>query len=154
MKNTEEEYYVFLKSCENDFRVALKSFTFIEDQEFSYHQLVYLRDAVVSYGRPFSGNKGIHTNRHRLEDDIVPKAYMELHSVIMNYRNTLFAHSDIKERNPSFMKLGHSEDETFVIDSEPLYLSTVKEELVDMAELIKEIQKTLVQKLSMSGKNL
>ena len=75
MKNTDEEYYVFLKTCENDFRMALKSFSRVNEQESGYPQLVYLRDAVVSYGRPFSTNRGIHTKKHRLDEEIIPKAY-------------------------------------------------------------------------------
>ena len=112
MKNTNEEYYVFLRACENDFRVALKSYLLVNEQEFGYPQLVYIRDAVVSYGRPFTTNRGVHTKKHRLEEGIIPKAYLNLHSEIIRLRNTLFAHSDLKERNPDLCKLPVFADET------------------------------------------
>lgn len=118
----------------------------VNTQEPGYAQLVYLRDAVVSYGRPFSTNRGIHTKKHNLEEDFIPNNYLELHREIIRLRNTLFAHSDIAERNPCLVILGNAEDEIFVIESEPVYLSDVKENLANMASLIIELRITIGRK--------
>jgi hypothetical protein len=154
MKNFDEEYYVFLKACENDFRVSLKSFYFVDKQEFGFHQLVYLRDAVISYGRPFSGNRGVHKKVLRLEGDLIPVEFREIHLYAISLRDTLFAHSDIQARKPELLVLGHEENEVLVNENERIYLTDVKSKLANFPRLLEEARKSIESRLKVSVKKL
>ena len=65
-----------------------------------------LRDAVVSYARPFSGNRGILFKSHSLSLRLVPKEFRVLHSRLINLRSQLFAHTDLTYKDPKVMELG------------------------------------------------
>ena len=59
-----------------------------------------LRDIVVSYCRPFSGNKGKKISTHTLNKKVVPKELCILHDELVEIRNQLFAHTDYTYRQP------------------------------------------------------
>jgi hypothetical protein len=59
-----------------------------------------LRDIVVSYARPFSGNKGETIPKHTLSKKEVPKHLRPLHGELIDLRNQLFAHTDFTYRRP------------------------------------------------------
>ena len=59
-----------------------------------------LRDLVISYCRPFSGNKGDKISKHVLTKKVVPKDLRPLHDELVKVRNQLFAHTDYTYRRP------------------------------------------------------
>jgi len=144
MKNETEEKYVFLRTCTSDFHMAEKSLLLMADFESGYIQFVLLRDAVISYGRPFSENRGKHISPHRLSIEFVPDEYSQLHSDILRLRNTLFAHSDILAKNPKLALLGAT-DPIFAISHKGNYFSEMKENLDSMNLLIACVQEKVRQ---------
>ena len=53
---------------------------------------------VISYARPFTSNKDREgKKRITLKEGFVPKNKRCLHKKLMSYRNTLYAHSDVKK---------------------------------------------------------
>lgn len=145
MNNQTEEEYVFLRACDNDFSMALKSLRLIDEHDFGYPQFVFLRDAAISYGRPFSPNRGIHKKNHILDSSIIPSEFSKLHQEIVTLRNTLFAHSDIAEKNPKLALLGDTKP-IFAIEHEGRYLTDIKDRLKDMSKLIQQLQNALTLK--------
>lgn len=59
-----------------------------------------LRDVIVSYSRPFSGNRGKLLTKHSLPEKIVPRAQRPLHRELFKLRNQAFAHTDHSFRDP------------------------------------------------------
>ena len=59
-----------------------------------------LRDVIVTYGRPFSGNGGVLKTSYRLSLNLVPKDQRDLHDELTRLRNQQFAHSDITYKRP------------------------------------------------------
>lgn len=60
------------------------------------------RDAVVSYAKPFSGNRGISgQSRLRLADTFVSAALRVAHDEIITLRDKLFAHMDLDNQVPN-----------------------------------------------------
>jgi len=153
MKNETEEEYVFLRTCTSDFYMAEKSLSLMEDFEFGYIQFVFLRDAVISYGRPFSKNRGIHNTPHRLNTEYVPDKYSQLHDEILRLRDTLFAHSDILEKNPKLALLGDTRP-ILAISHNGSYLSEIKESLENMSVLIACVQENIRKRQLVLEKNI
>lgn len=56
---------------------------------------------MVSYSRPFSGNRGTLLRTHFLPvKGIVPKELRPLHRYLLSLRMQLFAHTDLARREP------------------------------------------------------
>jgi hypothetical protein len=68
-----------------------------------------LRDVIVTYGRPFSGNTGGKHGKHHLPAAHVPKVQMPLHDRLLTLRNKQFAHSDLGAKNPRVARWGTGE---------------------------------------------
>lgn len=95
-----EEWYVFLRLCEKDFLDAASVLRMIRRYKKAETRLVLLRDGIVSYARPFSENRGRLIQVLRLAGSIVPKSSRPLHKELMDYRNQVFAHTDMEAYNP------------------------------------------------------
>lgn len=95
-----EERYVFLRLCEKDFLVATSVLRMIRRYTRPDARLALLRDGIVSYARPFSDNRGHLFPILRLGASVVPKSNRPLHKELMEYRNQVFAHTDVEAYNP------------------------------------------------------
>ena len=58
-------------------------------------------DVIMSYSRPFSGNKGVSKGKHRLNESDVPEIYHPLHKKIIDFRDQVFAHTDFEAKKAS-----------------------------------------------------
>lgn len=74
-----------------------------------------LRDAIVTYAKPFSANRGQLYRMHRLTEDFVADAQRPLHRELIILRDQSFAHTDHDFRDPSVSRW-HGNDGT------PVYL--------------------------------
>ncbi len=68
----------------------------------TYLQEVLLRDAVVSYARPYSRNRGEINTSLRLGECFILESLKDCHSEIIECRNKLFAHNDLKGQGLQF----------------------------------------------------
>ena len=98
-----------------------------------------LRDAVVSYARPFSGNRGVLFKSHSLPLKLVPREFRQLHSQLMTLRSQLFAHTDLSYRNPKVMQLGR----LFPISVRAFDYESLNDEVCKLYKLISEAQHNL-----------
>ncbi|MBL8756739.1 MAG: hypothetical protein JNK15_25810 [Planctomycetes bacterium] len=100
------EHYLFLRLYGIDFDRARDALTQVDRTDVLHLREAMLRDAIVSYCRPFSGNQGAK-GRHRLRaDDCVLKSERPLHDELIGLRDQLFAHSDLTYHDPKAMSVG------------------------------------------------
>ena len=95
-----EERYVFLRLCEKDLLGAVSVLRMIRRYKRADVKQALLRDGIVSYARPFSKNRGLLLGDLRLGVPMVPENSRPLHKELMDYRNQVFAHTDIEAFKP------------------------------------------------------
>jgi hypothetical protein len=94
--------YLSLRLSEHDMEQCCHSINMAT--ALNDNRLIYplMRDAVVSYCKPFSGNKGRGGVKRSLSmKEWVLKEHWELHRQLIEVRNLSFAHSDLEAKNPN-----------------------------------------------------
>lgn len=140
MRNlTEEEKaekYVFYRYAHSDIELALKSLSLVCGCVNNYIIAALIRDAIISYSRPFINNKGIYRPQGlNLPLSFVPTTKKALHQKILNLRNSIFAHTDLKPKNPKLGKIGDS----YIITSKGFYHEELISYVTPLSELAKEV---------------
>ena len=80
-----------------------KSIERIETSNDQYIKEALFRDAVVSYIRPFSDNRGENVKRGlKLNQKGIPKELKSAHKEVEDIRNQLFAHNDLSKQETQF----------------------------------------------------
>ncbi len=121
MHDREFETYCFFRYCLGDLLAARQRLALAVRQQDREAQFGLIENAVVVYGRPFSGNRGMYARNgkalpkgrcrgddlHRLDPmDFVPLLHMDLHRELSDLRNQLFAHSDVAFQSPAVADFG------------------------------------------------
>jgi hypothetical protein len=88
------EEYGFHRLYSLDFEMARQACELLSGQTSDELRFTILRDVIVSYSRPFSGNRGKLVRHHRLPDDMVPQGMAALHAELIALRDQAFAHTD------------------------------------------------------------
>src|SRR5690348_8308954 len=88
------EEYGFHRLYSIDFEMAKQACDLLSKQTSDELRYTILRDVVVSYSRPFSGNRGKLVRKHRLSDATVPNGMSALHAELIALRDQAFAHTD------------------------------------------------------------
>ena len=94
------EKYHFYRLYSIDLDSALHSLRVLKRYRREDVRYCLLRDIVVSYARPFSGNKGEKIPKNTLTQKVVPKQLRSFHAELIDARNQLFAHTDFTYRRP------------------------------------------------------
>jgi hypothetical protein len=106
------------------------------------------RDAVVSYAKPFSDNRGVHTKRGlKVPESVVPKELKTVHRELIRIRNQLFAHMDLDKQAPKidvFMVNGEKHVSFTVAGYGKVYADHL---IRPMTRLAKAVHKNLMEKL-------
>lgn len=100
MHNPAEEWYVFLRFADGDIcqaQIALDHLTIVESD---FLRLCLLKDAAISFSRPFKKSRGAFNKSLRLDDIYVPSDFKVLHAELIGLRDQVFAHTDIDVRSP------------------------------------------------------
>jgi hypothetical protein len=101
MKTVNEERYVLRHIALIDMERALRSLEYLNELKDEHLREALFRDAVVSYVKPFSDNRGVHTKKGlRISENGVPKELKAAHKELVEIRNELFAHVDLKRQKP------------------------------------------------------
>lgn len=109
MKNAEEERYVFYRLAQCDIREALGSLSAWSAEYSAFVQYSLLQRAVMAYVRPFKPcntiyqhfqAKGDLQKRIALRESVVPEDALELHKMLVRYRDQAYAHKDLAHMNP------------------------------------------------------
>ena len=106
-----------------------------------------LRDIVVSYCRPFSGNKGKKISTHTLNKKVVPKELRILHDELVEIRNQLFAHTDYTYRQPKVANWSTDSQKWFPMSFRGYDYNKLDKRIPEIYELVVAVEKNLQAKI-------
>src|SRR5206468_2537720 len=72
-----------------------------------------LRELIVSYARPFSGNQAPSGGGHSLSRKFVPPEHRALHTELLDLRMQVITHSDFTYHDPRVMQWGTGQHSIF-----------------------------------------
>ena len=103
MLSPKQEQYVLKQLSLIDMERAEKSILKMNETEDEYLKEVLFRDAVISYIKPFSDNRGQNQRKSlRINQNGIPSSLRDAHKELEDIRNKLFAHNDLEYQQPSF----------------------------------------------------
>ena len=102
-----------------------------------------LRDLVVTYCRPFSGNKGDEISKHALTKKVVPKDLRRLHDELLNLRNQLFAHTDCTYRRPKVVNWSTDSHKWFPMSFRGFDYNKLDGRVSEIHQLVTAVEKNL-----------
>lgn len=100
MDTREEEFYVFLRFADGDISQAQMALDHLSAVEGDFLRLCLLKDAAISYCRPFKKSRGAFNKSLKLDKNYVPFCFIGLHNDLVDLRDQVFAHTDIDVRSP------------------------------------------------------
>jgi len=106
-----------------------------------------LRDLVVIYCRPFSGNKGDKISKHVLTKKVVPKYLRSLHDELVNLRNQLFAHTDYTYRRPKVANWSTDSYKWFPMSFRGFDYNKLDARVSEIHQLVTEVEGNLQGKI-------
>lgn len=103
MLTPKQEQYVLRHLSLIDMERAQKSLQKMQETDDPYLKEALFRDAVVSYVKPFTDNRGEHQKKGlRLNQKGVPEKLKSVHKSLEDIRNKLFAHNDLEYQAAQF----------------------------------------------------
>jgi hypothetical protein len=103
MLTPKQEQYVLRHLSLIDMERAQKSLAKMQETEDPYIKEALFRDAVVSYVKPFSDNRGENQRKGlRINQKGIPSKLKNAHKRLEDIRNKLFAHNDLEYQAAQF----------------------------------------------------
>lgn len=99
MHNKNEEQYVFYRMALGDIQSARRVCDLASKQADNEIKCSMIRDAIVTYCRPWSRCNGKFGHR-KLDKQISDQLNVDIHEKLMQWRDQIIAHSDIDVRDP------------------------------------------------------
>lgn len=133
MNDANQEQFIFYDLAHGDMFRVKKNLEYLESTTDRHLRDVLCRDAIVSYCKPFTSNRGKYQkNKLVVPESFVPKALRSEHKALMNARNELIAHMDISKQSAKL--------ERYDVNGAPHFAYSVKGyELVDFSDLVSHI---------------
>lgn len=154
MKTVIEEGYVLRHLACIDMARTLRSLDYLNELKDEYLREALFRDAVVSYVKPFSDNKGVHTKKGlKINEKGVPKELKAAHTEIVGIRNELFAHMDIKRQMPQLdvYEIDGEKHPNFTVTG---YEKVYADHLIEpLKQLAKAVQSHLMEEMDTIARN-
>lgn len=141
--SSEKEQYYFYKLYSIDFDTARHILRVLRRYRRKDVRYSILRDLVVSYCRPFSGNKGSEIRKHMLTKKVVPKELRPLHDELVNLRNKLFAHTDYIYRRPKVINWSTENHKWFPMQFRGYDYNKLDMRVPEIEKLIQAVTKNL-----------
>src|SRR5678815_1183851 len=95
MHNHEEESFVFLRFADGDISEALLILEELASAKTEFLRVCLLKQAAVSYIRPFKLCRGSFGKHKLAAKHYVPPGTRELHEEVVGFRDEAFAHTDL-----------------------------------------------------------
>lgn len=148
MKNAIEERYVLSHLSLIDMERVARSVEYLATAVDEHLREVLFRDAVVSYAKPFSDNRGVFAKKGlRISEKGIPQQLKAAHLEIIRIRDKLFAHMDLDMQKPqlSHFEINGEMHHSFTITG---YGKVFAEHLVDpLGKLARAVHSHLMQEL-------
>ncbi|HDY75710.1 MAG TPA: hypothetical protein ENH49_04225 [Candidatus Marinimicrobia bacterium] len=158
------EWYKFIRLSQMDIQRAVQTLVILHRYKKNDVRYALLRDFVVSYARPSVGSKGREIKKHILKLKHVPANQRELHGY-MEKRHQVFAHNDLKHRDPAIANWSSPEKPWFpmsfkgsnydkldakhadMLDLAETVLSNINDEIAKMEPRLLLLSQQMAQKL-------
>lgn len=154
MTETEMEKYYFYRLYSIDLDTTKHTLSVLKRYRKKDVRYCLLRDVVVCYSRPFSGNKGKLISKHSLQRSFVPKHLQHFHEELMAVRNQLFAHNDYTYRKPKVAKWGDSLHKAFPMSFRGYDYNELDSRVAEIEELVKAVADNLQSEIDAIERNL
>ena len=146
MTTPSQENYAFMHLSLSDMERVLNSIRMIEGTTDEYLKDALFRDAVISYVKPFSRNRGEFNEILQLQQNLVPKELQDEHEEIKGIRDKLFAHNKL-----TWEELIFGPGTGFTVKGyEKVYLSRLIEPLKNLA---RKVHAAIMNEMSEIKKN-
>ncbi len=142
------EQYYFYRLYSIDFDLTRHSLGVLKRYRRNDVRNCLLRDIVVNYCRPFSGNRGDKTNHNKLSNSFVPKKYRDLHKELLRLRSQQFAHTDKTYQKPKIADFGTGTKRLYPMQFKSYDYSSLGSRVGDIEKLVIAVETNLNQKIS------
>lgn len=153
-KNKLKEEYAFYSFTKDDLKEAYISLEAVNRYKREVVILALIKIAIISYSRPFKKCRGEYDKYYKLEADIIPNQYKDLHQKIITYRDQIFAHSDIDLKKPEVRKCKIENKDIFSITYRGFSPKNFLHETAKMKQLINEVLSSMRFRIDEIKKNL
>lgn len=150
----EREQYHFLKLYTIDFDTAKHILKVLKRYRRKDVRYCILRDLIVTYCRPFSGNKGEHISKHTLTVKVVPKELRSLHNELLDMRNQLFAHTDYTYRQPKVINWSTDTYKWFPLQFRGFDYEKLDRRVSEISKLILAVESNLQKRIDSIEENI
>jgi hypothetical protein len=141
------EAYKFLRLCSIDLDTTRHTLTLLRRYKRADVRSVLIREAAVSYGRPFSKNHGELIEFHKLSKALVPGWAKPLHKELLRVRNQQFAHTDIKFYTPKVAQFTLAGKPWFPMSFKSYDYAALLAKLPQFQQLVHEVDQNLCTQL-------
>ncbi len=154
MTNSDMEKYYFYRLYVIDLDAAKHTFGVLKRYKRNDIRFCLLRDLVMCYSRPFSGNKGENIPKHSMSESFVPKHLRPLHKELLTVRNQLFAHHDYTYRKPKIANWSTPTRKIFPMSFRGYDCGKLDARLAEIKELVNLVAENLNREIDTLEKNL
>ncbi len=154
MTKSDMEKYYFYRLYSIDFDTTKHSLGVLRRYKRKDVRYCLLRDAVVCYSRPFSGNKGEIIPKHFLPKSVVPKLLRPLHDELIALRKQLFAHNDYNYRKPKVTNWSTPAQKAFPMSFRGYDYNKLDSRIVEIEELVDKVSDNLQLEIDKIEKDL
>lgn len=137
-----------------DMERVQKSIEYLGSTDDKYLRAALLRDAVISYAKPFSNNRySDRTKELQISENHVPKEFKGIHNEVVALRDELIAHTDMTIQNPKIDKYQDNMGQNYSM-SVSGYENIHKDHLIEpLFKLAKAVHTSLLRGRSNQAKN-
>lgn len=150
----EKEQYHFLRLYSIDFDTAKHILRVLKRYRRKDVRYCILRDLIVTYCRPFSGNKGDKMTKHTLTAKVVPKELRPLHNELLNIRNQLFAHTDYTYRQPKVINWSTDTYKWFPMQFRGFDYDKLDKRVPEILKLVQSVESNLQTRIDKIEDNI
>jgi hypothetical protein len=142
-KRPDEERYYFYRLYSIDFDTTQHSLRVLRRYRRQDVRVCIWRDIVVSYARPFSGNRGERTRNHQLEKKFVPAEFRALHEELLRLRCEQLAHTDRTYYNPKAVDWSRAGRKWFPMSFRGYDFSNLDAQVPSIERLVAAVERNL-----------
>jgi hypothetical protein len=135
-----EEQYKFHKLAGYDLQNAELALERIPTCNDRFIQHALIKDAVISYAKPFFNSQGTYRNNYQLSSKFVSKEFKDLHKTILSSRKEVFVHTDLTARTLEIARIKGKIEYMYIVSVHGLSPDEFLPLIPKMKELVKSVR--------------
>jgi hypothetical protein len=147
------EKYKFLRLYDMDFECVLQTIKILKRYRKKDVRYALLRDIVVTYCRPFTESKGFKIGKDFCGVKFEDKNMKQLHKELLSLRKEIFAHTDLKYKNPKVVNWSTESYKWFPMSFKGFDYDAVDNKLPEIIRLVNYVRKQNQDNIAKYEKN-